>query len=386
MPSALFSPIKLRELELFNRIAISPLCQFSAVDGTAQPWHMMNAMHHMVSGAGLLILEATAVEDIGRITAGCLGLYSDENEAALTRMVSDARTMSSAAIGIQLSHAGRKASSRPTWELWKGPNLTDEEGAWIPVGPSPEAFNDGWPEPRALDTQGLTRIIDHYVEATRRAQRCGFDMLEIHVAHGYLLHQFLSPMSNHRTDKYGGSRENNMRFPLEVIAAVREVWPEEKPIGVRSTGRDFNEGGLELDDAVIFARELKKLGIDYVVPSAGNVAPGMKLPKIEPGYMVHFAERIKQDVDIKTMAVGLIVKPEQANAIIENGQADMVAIGRAFIDDPRWAWHAAVALGEENPPIPSPWQRVNPKVWPAYKMARNLTEDLAAGMGHMRRE
>ncbi|MGE3248504.1 MAG: NADH:flavin oxidoreductase/NADH oxidase, partial [Beijerinckiaceae bacterium] len=372
--------------ELFNRIAISPLCQFSAVDGTAQPWHMMNAMHHMVSGAGLLILEATAVEDIGRITAGCLGLYSDENEAALTRMVSDARTMSSAAIGIQLSHAGRKASSRPTWELWKGPNLTDEEGAWIPVGPSPEAFNDGWPEPRALDTQGLTRIIDHYVEATRRAQRCGFDMLEIHVAHGYLLHQFLSPMSNHRTDKYGGSRENNMRFPLEVIAAVREVWPEEKPIGVRSTGRDFNEGGLELDDAVIFARELKKLGIDYVVPSAGNVAPGMKLPKIEPGYMVHFAERIKQDVDIKTMAVGLIVKPEQANAIIENGQADMVAIGRAFIDDPRWAWHAAVALGEENPPIPSPWQRVNPKVWPAYKMARNLTEDLAAGMGHMRRE
>jgi len=167
---------------------------------------------------------------------------------------------------------------------------------------------------------------------------------------------------------------------------VREAWPAEKPIGVRSTGRDFNEGGLELDDAVVFARELKKLDIDYVVPSAGNVAPGMKLPKIEPGYMVHFAERIKREVDIKTMAVGLIVKPEQANHIIESGQADMVAIGRAFIDDPRWAWHAAVALGEENPPIPPPWQRVNPKVWPAYKMARNEKSDLEAGMGHMRRE
>lgn len=386
MPSALFTPIKLRELELANRIVISPLCQFSAVDGNAQPWHRMNAMHHLASGTGLLILEATAVEDIGRITAGCLGLYSDENEATLTQLVADARTMSNTPIGIQLSHAGRKASSRPTWELWKGPNLTEEEGAWTPVGPTGEAYTEGWPEPKELDAQGLTRIIDLYVDAARRAQRCGFDMLEIHVAHGYLLHQFLSPMSNHRTDRYGGSRENNMRFPLEVIAAVREAWPAEKPIGVRSTGRDFNEGGLELDDAVVFARELKKLDIDYVVPSAGNVAPGMKLPKIEPGYMVHFAERIKREVDIKTMAVGLIVKPEQANQIIESGQADIVAIGRAFIDDPRWAWHAAVALGEENPPIPPPWQRVNPKVWPAYKMARNEKSDLEAGMGHMRRE
>ncbi len=386
MPSALFTPIRLRDLELPNRIAVSPLCQFSAVDGNAQPWHFMNAMHHMASGTGLLILEATAVEDIGRITLGCLGLYSDANEAVLTKLVADARTMSNTPIGIQLSHAGRKASSRPTWELWKGPNLKDDEGAWVPVGPVAEAFHDGWPEPRGLDAQGLTRIIDLYVDSTRRAQRCGFDLIEVHVAHGYLLHQFLSPMSNKRTDKYGGSIENNMRFPLEVIAAIREAWPKEKPLGVRSTGRDFNEGGLELDDAVVFARELKKLGVDYIVPSAGNVAPGMKLPKIEPGYMVHFAERIKKEVDIHTMAVGLIVKPEQANAIIAEGQADMVAIGRAFIDDPRWAWHAAVALGEENPPIPSPWQRVNPKVWPAYKMARNETDDLASGMGHMRRE
>lgn len=386
MSSALFTPIRLRELEIANRIAISPLCQFTAVNGTAQPWHMMNAMHHLVSGAGLLILEATAVEDIGRITLGCLGLYSDENEAALTELIRQARTFTQTPIGIQLSHAGRKASSRPTWELWKGQNLKPEEGAWTPVGPSPEAFNDGWPEPKELDSQGLTRIIDLYVDAARRAERCGFDMLEIHVAHGYLLHQFLSPMSNHRTDRYGGSSENNMRFPLEVIAAIREAWPAERPIGVRSTGRDFNEGGLEIEDAVAFARELKKIGVDYVVPSAGNVAPGMKLPKVEPGYMVHFAERIRKEAEIATMAVGLIVKPEQANAIIESGQADMVAIGRAFIDDPRWAWHAAVALGEENPPIPSPWQRVNPKVWPAYRMVRNEADDLAAGMGHMRRE
>ncbi len=386
MPSALFTPIQLRDLELSNRIVISPLCQFSAVDGNAQPWHCMNAMHHLASGTGLLILEATAVEDIGRITAGCLGLYSDDNEASLTKLVADARTMSNTPIGIQLSHAGRKASSRPTWELWKGPNLTEEEGAWTPVGPMAEAFNDGWPEPRELDSQGLTRTLDLFVEATRRALRCGFDMIEVHVAHGYLLHQFLSPMTNRRSDAYGGSRENNMRFPLEVIAAMREAWPKEKPMGVRTTGRDFNEGGLELDDAVVFAAELKKLGIDYVVPSAGNVAPGMKLPKIEPGYMVHFAERIKKEAGINTMAVGLIVKPEQANDIIASGKADMVAIGRAFIDDPRWAWHAAVALGEEKPPIPPPWARVDPNVWPAYKMARNETAGLEAGMGHMRRE
>jgi 2,4-dienoyl-CoA reductase-like NADH-dependent reductase (Old Yellow Enzyme family) len=386
MSSALFSPITLGALELPNRIVVSPLCQFSAVDGTAQPWHFMNAMHHMASGTGLLILEATAVEDIGRITLGCLGLYSDENEAALTRLIADARTMSNTPIGIQLSHAGRKASSRPTWELWKGPNLQDDEGAWVPVGPTGEAFNDGWPAPKELDAQGLTRIIDMFVDSTRRSHRCGFDMIEVHVAHGYLLHQFLSPMSNKRTDKYGGSIENNMRFPLEVIAAMREAFPQDKPMGVRTTGRDFNDGGLELDHAVVFARALKKLGIDYIVPSAGNVAPGMKLPKIEPGYMVHFAERIKKDAGIATMAVGLIVKPEQANAIIESGQADMVAIGRAFIDDPRWAWHAAVSLGEENPPIPPPWARVNPKVWPAYKMARNENGDLQAGMGHMRRE
>lgn len=386
MPSALFSPIQLRGLELPNRIAVSPLCQFSAVDGTAQPWHFMNAMHHMVSGAGLLILEATAVEDIGRITLGCLGLYSDENEAALTKLITDARTMSKTPIGIQLSHAGRKASSRPTWELWKGQNLKDDEGAWIPVGPSAESFNEGWPEPKELDAQGLTRIIDMFVESTRRAERCGFDLIEVHVAHGYLLHQFLSPMSNHRKDQYGGSRESNMRFPLEVIAAMRDAWPADKPMGVRTTGRDFNEGGLELDDAVAFAAALKKIGVDYIVPSAGNVAPGMKLPKVEPGYMVHFAEKIRREADITTMAVGLIVKPEQANAIIEDGQADMVAIGRAFIDDPRWAWHAAVALGEEAPPIPPPWARVNPKVWPAYKMVHGEASKLDEGMGHMRRE
>ncbi len=385
MPSALFTPIKLRGLELPNRIVLSPLCQFMAKDGTAQPWHLMNAYHYAVSGAGLIILEATAVEDIGRITLGCLGLYSDENEAALTELIKGMRTYSSTPIGIQLSHAGRKASTRPTWELAKGHNLKPEEGAWNVVAPSAVPFDTGWPEPTFLDEQGLARIVDLFVQSTQRAHRCGFDMIEVHVAHGYLLHQFMSPLSNQRTDKYGGSLENRMRFPLEVIAAMRAAFPAEKPIGVRITGRDLNDNGLEIEDAVIFARELAKLGIDYVTPSAGNVAPGMKLPKIEPGYLVPFAERIKQEVEINTMAVGLIVLPHQANEIIASGRADMVAIGRAFMDDPRWAWHAAVALGEA-PSIPPAWQRANPKVWPAYPMVHGESRELAAGMGHMTRE
>lgn len=383
---ALFSPITMRGLELSNRIAISPLCQFMAKDGNAQPWHFMNASHMSVSGAGLLILEATAVEDIGRITLGCLGLYNDENEAALTQMMAGIRSYSNTPVGIQLSHAGRKASSRPTWELWKGQNLKPEEGAWDVVGPTAERFSDGWPEPAYLDDAGLQHIADCFVQATRRADRCGFDLIELHVAHGYLLHQFLSPLSNKRNDRYGGSLENRMRFPLEVFAAMRAVWPAHKPMGARITGRDLNDNGLELDDAVIFARALKQAGADYAVPSAGNVAPGMKLPKIEPGYMVPFAERIKNDVPgLLAMAVGLIILPQQANDIIETGKADMVAIGRAFMDDPRWAWHAAEALGVA-PVIPSPWARVTPKVWPAYPIVHGAAREMAGGMAHMTRE
>ena len=386
MPSALFTPIKLRGLELANRVVLSPLCQFMAKDGTAQPWHFMNAYHYAVSGAGLIILEATGVEDIGRITLGCLGLYSDENEAALTQLIKGMRSYSNTPIGIQLCHAGRKASTRPTWELHKGNNLLPQEGAWDVVAPSAEAFGENWPVPVYLDAQGLTRVLDHFTDSTRRAHRCGFDMIEVHVAHGYLLHQFVSPMSNKRTDKYGGSLENRMRFPLEVIAAMREAFPAEKPMGVRITGRDFNDGGLEIEDAVAFARELQKIGIDYVTPSAGNVAPGMKVPPVSPGYMVPFAERIKQDVPgMNAMAVGLIVLPEQANEIIASGKADMVAIGRAFMDDPRWAWHAATALGD-TPAIPPAWNRANPKVWPAYAMVHGQSREMSAGMGHARRE
>ena len=386
MPSALFSPIKLRGLELANRVVLSPLCQFMAMDGTAQPWHFMNAYHYAVSGAGLIILEATGVEDIGRITLGCLGLYSDDNEAALTQLIKGMRSYSNTPIGIQLCHAGRKASTRPTWELYKGNNLLPEEGAWDVVAPSAEAFGENWPVPVYLDAQGLARVLDRFVESTRRAHRCGFDMIEVHVAHGYLLHQFVSPMSNKRTDKYGGCLENRMRFPLEVIAAMRAAFPAEKPIGVRITGCDFNDGGLELEDAVAFARELQKIGIDYVTPSAGNVAPGMKVPPVSPGYMVPFAERIKQDVPgMNAMAVGLIVLPEQANEIIASGKADMVAIGRAFMDDPRWAWHAATALGD-TPAIPPAWNRANPKVWPAYAMVHGQSREMSAGMGHARRE
>jgi 2,4-dienoyl-CoA reductase-like NADH-dependent reductase (Old Yellow Enzyme family) len=385
MPSALFTPIQLRDLTLANRIVVSPLCQFSAVDGNATPWHVQNAGSYAISGAGLVILEATAVNAQGRITLPCLGLYSDDNEAALTALVKGARVFSRTPIGIQLSHAGRKASTRPTWELAKGHNLKLEEGAWPLVGPSAEPFGEGWPVPKELDAQGLSEVLDDFVAATRRAERCGFEMIEVHTAHGYLLHQFLSPLSNHRADRYGGTPEKRMQFPLEVIAAMRAAWPKGKPMGVRVTGRDFNDGGLELDDAVMFTAALKEIGIDYVTPSAGNVAPGMKLPKIEPGYMVPFAEYIGSRTGMPTMAVGLIVEPHQANEIIASGKADMVAIGRAFMDNPRWGWHAAAALGDE-PHIPPPHNRVNPKVWPAFEMLHGKSGRLAEGMGHMTRE
>ncbi len=386
MFSALFTSIELRQLTLNNRIVISPLCQYSAIEGTAQPWHWMHIGHFAVSGAGLVIMEATAVSAVGRISPQCLGLYSDENEAALTKLISDTRRFSDIPIGIQLDHAGRKASTRPTWELWKGHGVSREEGGWQPVGPSAEAFTAGWQVPIELDAAGLAEVRGEFVESTIRAQRCNFDWIEIHCAHGYLLHEFLSPLTNHRSDGYGGSAQKRMRFPLEVAEAMRAAWPQDKPLGVRITGEDWVEGGLTLNDAVEFSGALKEIGIDYVTPSAGNVAPGMKLPNVGPGYMVPFAERIKRETGITTMTVGMIVDPQQANDIIAGGKADMVAIGRAIMDDPRWPWHAAAKLGEKIDVSPQ-YARCTPQHWPAYPMVHGVALREGEGvMGHATRE
>ncbi len=382
----LFRPIDLRDMRLPNRIVVSPLCQFSAVDGTAQPWHWMHLGGLAVSGASLVIMEATGVSDIGRITAGCLGLYSDANEAALTKLLADTRTFCDTKIGIQLCHAGRKASTRRTWELARGNVLPPEEGGWQVEGPSAQPYADGWPMPVALDEAGLARVLDQFVASTRRAHRCGFDMIEIHAAHGYLLHEFLSPLTNLRTDRHGGSAEARMQFPLAVARAMRQAWPEHKPMGMRITGQDWNEGGITLDDAVMLAQALREIGIDYVTPSAGNIAPGMKLPPVGPGYMVEFAERIRHDCGITTMAVGMIITPAQADARIAEGRADIACIGRGFLDDPRWGWHAAAALGAQGF-VPPQYARATPKHWPAYPLVHGVRlRDGEGIMGHATRE
>jgi 2,4-dienoyl-CoA reductase-like NADH-dependent reductase (Old Yellow Enzyme family) len=341
MTSALFQPFKLRDLTLPNRIVVSPMCQYSAVNGNATDWHVIHLGQYAVSGAGLLVIEATGVEPEGRITAECLGLWSDDNEAALARVLQFVRPFASMPIGIQLSHAGRKASVRRPG-AGRG-NLPLGEGGWKTVGPTDEPFGTGWEVPHALDRAGMARVTQAFVQATQRADRLGLDLLEIHAAHGYLLSSFLSPLGNARTDPYGGSREGRMRFPLEVIEAVRAAWPAHKPMGVRFNGTDWLDGGLTGDDAVAFARELKVRGVDYMDLSSGGSARA-EIP-LGPGYQVPYAAQVKREVDVPTMCVGLIRDPAHAQAIVERGEADLVGLGRGLLNNPRWAWHAAETLG-----------------------------------------
>lgn len=371
MNARLFSPLKLAALELPNRVVVSPMCQYAARDGVAQPWHWMHLGGLAVSGAGLVILEATAVEAIGRISYYCLGLYNDRQEEALTRLVRNLKSYSSEVkLGVQLAHAGRKAAGYPRSGPRRDEPLTMADGAWEVTGPSPVAYDAGrgWQTPRALDEAGLMRVRDAFVDAARRTDRCGFDLIELHGAHGYLLHTFVSPLTNFRTDRYGGGMRNRMRFPLEVVESMREVWPRAKPLGMRITGDDWCEGGLTLDDAVTYARALKSAGLDYVTLSAGNIAPGVKYPPVNPGYMAHFAERVRSQVGVPTMAVGMILHARQADDIVATGKADLVALGRAFLDDPRWAWHAAAELGVDVP-YPERYNRVRPTAWPGYRIA-----------------
>jgi 2,4-dienoyl-CoA reductase-like NADH-dependent reductase (Old Yellow Enzyme family) len=365
--SVLFSPIRIGGIELSNRIVVSPMCQYSASEGMPTPWHRQHLGSLAVSGAGLLILEAASVLPEARITQGDLGLWSDAHAESLARLRADIRSFSSARIGIQLAHAGRKAAVNAPWVDHGKPMAG--EAAWPIVGPSALAFDDGYQTPAALDEAGMVRIRDAFVLAAHRADQAGFDLIELHVAHGYLLHEFFSPLSNTRTDTYGGSLENRMRLPLEIAQAVRAVWPKSKALGARITGSEWLEGGTTPDDAVAFARALKAAGLDYVCVSSGGNAPQAPIPGREPGYQVAFAAKVKAEANLPTMAVGMIVDPAQAEQIVGSGQADMVALARAMLDDPRWPIHAATALGVE-PPVPVQYARAGPKVWAGYGLPK----------------
>jgi NADPH2 dehydrogenase len=364
MTCALFSPIRLAGLELANRIAVSPMCQYSADDGSATDWHLMHLGMLANSGAGLLVVEATHVERHGRITHGCLGLYSEDNEAALARVVYQARRAGHAKFGIQLAHSGRKGSAQKPWE--GGGALKGGEDPWQTIAASALPFGEGWHTPREATGADLDRVRDAFVNSARRAVRIGFDAIELHMAHGYLAHGFMSPLSNKRTDQYGGSFENRLRYPLSIAKAVRAAVPKEVPLGARITGSDWREGGLTPDDAVNIAKALKAEGFDFICVSSGGVALDIRNPS-EPGYNVAIAARVKREAGIATRAVGLIVTPEQAETVVGKGEADMVALGRGFLDDPHWGWHAARTLGAEVA-RPRQYLRAGPKLWaPAAK-------------------
>jgi 2,4-dienoyl-CoA reductase-like NADH-dependent reductase (Old Yellow Enzyme family) len=340
--SVLFSPISLGQLVLKNRIAVAPMCQYSANDGKANSWHMIHLGHMALSGAGILFTEATAVEPEGRISPGDLGLWSDETEQALGNVVRSIREHSPIRIAVQLSHAGRKGSSQAPWDGGKA--IRSDAGGWITVAPSALPYAAEDESPRALDKAGLQRVRDAFVASAKRADRIGIDALELHAAHGYLLHQFLSPLSNQRDDEYGGSLENRMRFPLEVFDAVRAAFPANKPVGVRVSATDWVEGGWDLDQTVAFAQELKKRGCAFLDVSTAGLSPRQAI-KIGHNFQVPFAERLKREVGMPTIAVGLITEAEQAEDILASGQADMVALARGMLYDPRWPWHAAAKLG-----------------------------------------
>jgi 2,4-dienoyl-CoA reductase-like NADH-dependent reductase (Old Yellow Enzyme family) len=345
MTSALFSPITLRGLTLPNRLVVSPMCQYNSTDGSANDWHLMHLGQFSLGGSGALVMtESTHVNKIGRITLKCATMDTDDNEAAMKRVIDFCRQYGVAKHGLQLGHAGRKGSTLPP--ALGGKPLTAEQGAWETVAPSAIPFDEGWHAPRALTVEEIHAIRDDFVSAVRRAERIGYDLVEMHAGHGYLLHQFLSPLSNRRTDRYGGSLENRMRFALETFEAMRAAWPSEKPMGVRVSATDWIEGGWTVEDTVVLARELKALGCDYIDASSGALDPRQTIP-LGPGYQVPLAETIRREAGMPTMAVGLIGTIGQAEEIVASGKADFVVMARGAMWDPRFAWHAAEELGVE---------------------------------------
>src|SRR6202790_1771167 len=351
--SALFSPIKLRGLALANRIMVAPMCQYSAENGEANDWHFTHINTLALSGAAMFCIEATHVEAIGRITPGCLGLWNDATEAALKPIMASVRKHSKTAVAMQLAHAGRKGASHVPWN--GGQQIPLSEGGWQTEGPSAVPHKEGEAPPLALDAARLARVRDAFVAAAKRADRLGIDALELHSAHGYLLHQFLSPIANRRTDQYGGSLQNRMRYPLEVFDAVRAAFPAHKPVGVKVSATDWVEGGWDLAQTIEYAKELKKRGVDWIDASSGGVSPLQKIP-LSPGYQVPFAQGIKAATGVTTMAVGLITQAGQAEDIVASGKADMVTLARAMLYDPRWGWHAAAELGGKVEAPPQYWR------------------------------
>lgn len=341
--STIFSPLRIGGLTLENRIVVAPMCQYAVDDGSANDWHMahLGALSH--SGAGLLTIEATAVSAEGRISPRDLGLYSDDNEAALARVLTAIRARSEMPVAIQLGHAGRKASSRSPFEGGAQIGAAEPDG-WRCVAPSAVPHGPDDEAPEALDEAGLARVREEFVIAAKRSVRLGLDGIELHMAHGYLLHQFLSPLSNQRNDGYGGDIAGRMRFPLEVFEAVRAAVPAETPVWVRLSAVDWAPGGLEIDDTLAVCHALKDAGCDALHVSSGGLSTAQKIP-VAPGYQVHLAKAAKQATGLPTIAVGLITEPKQAEEIVASGQADAVAMARAFLWNPRWPWHAAAELG-----------------------------------------
>ncbi len=352
----LFTPLQLRQLEIQNRVMVSPMCQYSATEGSPGPWHHMHLGQFAASGVGLLCIEMTNIEAAGRITPHCMGLYSDDNESALRQVVNFCKDIADTPIALQLAHAGRKASSARPWEGRKP--ILPSDGGWEVVAPSAIALQDGAPVPRELGSTEIADMVNKFADAARRAERIGIDALELHAAHGYLLHEFLSPISNRRTDNYGGSLDNRMRFVLEVFEATRAAWPVTKPLGIRLSATDWIDGGWDIDQSITLCKLLKQSGCDWIDVSSGGLAPDQVVP-VGPGYQVPLSERIRQETGLITIAVGLITEPRQAETILSEGKADMVALGRGMLYNPRWVWHAADQLGAQIK-YPQQYQRCRP--------------------------
>ena len=336
----LFSPLRIREIELKNRIVVSPMCEYSAKDGHPQTWHLVHLGSRAIGGAGLVFTEATAVEERGRISSADTGIYEDAH-VETWRPIAEFIRSHGAVPGMQLAHAGRKASTAPPWT--GGKPVSVQDGGWEPVGPSALAFDAGYTVPRELSAAEIAEIVAAFRKSAERALAAGFEVIEIHAAHGYLLHQFLSPLSNTRTDEYGGTFENRIRATLKVVRAVREVWPQRLPLFVRVSATDWKEGGWDLAQTIELARQLKPLGVDLIDTSSGGLVPGVKIP-LGPGYQTGFAEAIRKEAGIATGAVGMISEPAQAETILATEQADLVFLARELLRDPYWPRRAAKAL------------------------------------------
>jgi 2,4-dienoyl-CoA reductase-like NADH-dependent reductase (Old Yellow Enzyme family) len=352
----LFTPLKLRSIQFRNRVFVSPMCQYSGENGLPTDWHLVHLGSRAVGGAGLVIAEATAVTPEGRISPADLGIWSDAHGEALARIARFVKAQGAVA-GIQIAHAGRKASTAPPWD--GGGPIKAEHGGWTPVGPSPIAFSADTPTPRELTPAEINQLVERFVDAARRAHRAGFDVLEIHAAHGYLLHQFLSPLTNARKDQFGGSFENRIRFPLAVATRVRGVWPPALPLFVRMSVTDWVEGGWSLPDSVELARRLKALGVDLIDCSSAGAVPGAEIP-VGPAYQAPLAASVRKEAGIPTGAVGMVTRPQQAEQILSTGQADAVLLARELLRNPYWPLMAARELGVSLD-WPRQYQRAKPE-------------------------